>query len=180
MAKYKLPERDVLFLNSLGSKWEAGNEGGMGYVIIYDVQIDTSLYRVNGGGDKIDILFMLPPSYPNSQIDMASFFPHLSRVDGVSIPNLHYTFYKVKGREWQTWSRHRTGADSWNPETDGVASHLAYTDLFLQREVGAVDTGAYSSRIVSTFVKNTGSGMKVLQFLEKPKAGKLIIKMGKV
>ncbi len=178
-AKFKLPDRDVEYLNSLGVKWEAGLDGGMGYVIIYDVGIDTAQFQVAGGGDKTNILFMLPTTYPNSQIDMSSFYPDLSRTDGLSIPNLH-RFYNVKGYTWQTWSRHRTGgSETWNPETDGIASHLAYTDLFLQREVGLDRSDSGSSRLISTFVKNTGTGMRILKFPEKPKTGRLIINMGK-
>ena len=182
MAKYKLPERDIAFLDSLGTKWEAGSEGGMGYVIIYNVGIDTDYYTIKGAGDKMNILLMLPPGYPNSQIDMASFYPHLQAADGHNIPNLHYTFYKVKGNEWQTWSRHRTGGDYWNPETDGIASHLAYIDLFLQREVGFHSPEPVSSHLISTFVKKLGSGMKMLRFPEKSEKSKeksrLIIHMG--
>lgn len=177
MANYKLPEKDVAFLDSLGTKWEVGSEGGIVYVIIYNVGIDSTYYKVKGSEDKTDVLLILPPGYPNSQIDMASFYPHLQATDGHNIPNLHYTFYKVKGKVWQTWSRHRTGGDYWNPETDGIASHLVYTDMFLQREVGLSNTDSSSSHLISTFVKKTSSGLKILKFPEKLKTSKLIIKM---
>lgn len=179
MAKFKLPDRDIEYLNSLGVKWEAGAEDGMNYVIIYDVGIDTTHFQAAGGGDQVNVLFMLPSGYPNSQIDMSSFYPDLNRTDGQGIPNLH-RFYNVKGYAWQTWSRHRTGGEYWNPETDGIASHLAYTDLFLQREVGLDRSESEGSRIVSTFVKKVGTGFKILKFSEpeKPKTGRLIINMG--
>lgn len=177
MTKFKLPDRDVEFLNALGVKWESGMSGGEGYVILHDVGVDTNLYEVQGGGDKTDILFILQPGYPSSQIDMSSFYPYLSRVDKKSIPNLHYSFYHINGVDWQTWSRHRTGYDSWNPETDGIATHLAYTDMFLQREVSLDQVDAGSSRLKSTFIKKTGTGMKILKFCEKPKTGRLFINM---
>lgn len=180
MAKFKLPAKDVEYLNSLGVKWDSGSEDYESYVIIYDVGIDTNYYRIDGASDKVNILFMLPSGYPNTQIDMSSFYPDLSRTDGQNIPNLH-RFYNVKGFEWQTWSRHRTGGEYWNPETDGIASHLAYTDLFLQREVGLEQSASGGSHFVSTFVKKTGTGFKILRFPEpeKPKTGRLIINMGK-
>lgn len=178
MAKFKLPDRDVEYLNSLGVKWEADfdRDSGMSYVIIYDVGIDTALFHVEGGKETVNILFMLPPGYPNCQIDMSSFYPDLSRTDRQNIPNL-WRFYRVKGYNWQTWSRHRTGGEMWNPEIDGVASHLAYTDLFLQREVGGDISESGSSRLVSTFVKKAGTGFKILKFPEKPR-NRLIINMG--
>ena len=176
MARFRLPDRDVEFLNSLGVKWETGMDGGMGYVIMYDVGIDTTKFKVAGGGDKINILFMLPSGYPNTQIDMSSFYPDIKRADRKEIPNL-WRFYNVNGFKWQTWSRHRSGGDFWNPETDGVASHLAYTDLFLQREVGLDRTELSSTRLVSTFTPKIGTGMKVLKFPEKPH-NRLIINMG--
>lgn len=178
MTKYKLPDRDIEFINSIGAKWESGTERGMGYVIFFDVGIDTNHFKVEGGGNKTNVLFMLPPGYPNSQIDMSSFYPYLSKINGQPIPNLHYTFYKVKGWMWQTWSRHRIGGESWNPETDGIASHIAYTDMFLQREVGLGNSDSSGSHLISTFVKKSGSGLKILKFPEKPKTSKLIIKMG--
>lgn len=179
MAKFRLPKKDVDYLNSLGVKWESGTDDNGNYVIIHDVGIDTNYYHVDSGGDKVNILFMLPSGYPNSQIDMSSFCPDLTRTDGQSIPNLH-RFYEVKNYNWQTWSRHRTGGEYWNPETDGIASHLAYTDLFLQREVGLEQSEPGSSRFTSTFVKKTGTGLKILKFPEETKSkNRLVINMGK-
>ena len=54
---------------------------------------------------------MIPPLYPDAQIDMAYFKPFLARTDGRAIQNL--TECVIQREKWQRWSRHRTQQNPW-------------------------------------------------------------------
>jgi hypothetical protein len=139
---FNLPENDRGYLDNLGLNYETIKSDGyrFGYsnlfVIIYGYFINQDYYRLDGGGETVDVLLQIPPGYPNTQIDMASFYPHLKRADNAAIPNIH-SFYDINGKNWQTWSRHRTGESVWNPAIDYIGTHMAYVEAFLRREVGA-------------------------------------------
>jgi len=192
--EFALPENDDKYLNSLGLQWDSVKSKNFGFgdsslfVIIYGYYINTDYYHLDTGGEQVDILLQIPSGYPNTQIDMASFCPNLLRKDGGSIPNLH-KFYNVNERNWQTWSRHRTGASIWRPEIDFIGTHMEYVESFLQREVGADKTGEpkTSSSLKTTFISKEPSGIVILQKtkkviaeIEQPKStGKLSINVKK-
>jgi len=171
---FDLPEIDEKYLNSLGLPWETvkSNKSAFGnsslFLIIYGYYINTDYYRLDTGGEKVDVLLQIPSGYPNAQIDMASFSPNLIKIDNGHIPNLH-AFYTVNDRNWQTWSRHRTGLSVWRPEIDFVGTHLEYVESFLQKEVGADknDGGDKSSNLKTTFISKEPTGIVILQKSKK-------------
>ncbi len=160
---FYLPEKDRDYLDNLGLKYETLKSNGRQFVIIYDYFVNQDYYKIEKGGDNVDVLLLIPSGYPNSQIDMASFYPHLQRVDKKPIPNIHH-FYNVKHRKWQTWSRHRSGLAVWDPEIDFIGTHMEYVESFLQKEVGLSDLPEKKScRVKSSVITKEKSGIYILQ-----------------
>jgi len=125
---FTLPEDDIDFLDQLGLPWEAiAGPQGM-WVVVYDYPIPAG-YNVQ----KADVALMIAPNYPAVQIDMASFYPHLSKVSGRGIPNILQQ--PVDGKTFQCWSRHRK-AGEWKPGIDNIATHLCLVDNWLLKDLG--------------------------------------------
>jgi hypothetical protein len=68
-----------------------------------------------------DVAFLIPKTYPASQLDMFYFFPELKRIDGKPIGALSTQLLEEKS--YQRWSRHRSGQNPWDSEVDNIQSH---------------------------------------------------------
>lgn len=77
--QFVLLESDERYLNFLGLPWEAVTESGVQRVVIHHWPVPTG-YNV----ESVCVNVQLPPGYPDTQIDMAYFYPALSRKDGRS------------------------------------------------------------------------------------------------
>jgi len=125
---FKLLTVDENFLESRGSVWETIIEGQERWVT-------TENFEVPNGYNHTSVLvaLLLPPTYPDVQIDMAYFSPALVRSDGKAIRNL--SSRQIDGKAWQQWSRHRVGEDAWRPDVDNIETHLLYVTSFLETEL---------------------------------------------
>jgi hypothetical protein len=126
--QFCLPATDELFLNSLNHVWEAVIEAGVRRVIIYDLQLPVGYTR-----ETVTVNMRIESGYPEAQIDMAYFFPPIARVDGKPINAICPDTFD--GKEWQRWSRHRTGANPWRPGLDNVGTHVAAINAWLCTEL---------------------------------------------
>lgn len=124
---FKLPAADHAFLDSTGLAWETIVEGGKHWLLIHD-------YRLPPGyaAGSAMVALLIPPGYPDSQIDMVYLAPSIARLDGVTIKALAQQ--RIDGNEFQRWSRHRTSAHPWRPGIDDISSHMALVDDWLERE----------------------------------------------
>jgi Prokaryotic E2 family E/Multiubiquitin len=125
---FSVPEDDTAFLNSLGLNWEAIDCGQL-WIIVRG-------WCPPAGFDpkQVDIALDIT-SYPAGVIDMAYFSPAISRTNGANIPQADVAV-TIDGRNWQRWSRHRVeGVNSWNPESDSIASHYGYMLDWFKREL---------------------------------------------
>jgi len=125
---FELPSDDRSYLGANGLKYETVNANGIKRLVIYDYPVENG-YNL----DKVTLYLRIEPGYPDSQIDMAYFYPHLKRSDGKTIRALASEDFD--GKKWQRWSRHRTKANPWRPGIDNVATHLAQVRDWLNREV---------------------------------------------
>lgn len=125
---FALPESDREFLEARGLPWETVVEGGTRWVLIHD-------YPVRAGYDRnrVSLALEISPSYPDAQIDMVYFLPQLARMDRRAIAAL--AVRGIEGRQWQRWSRHRTGANPWRRGCDCIETHLLLVDEWLEREL---------------------------------------------
>jgi hypothetical protein len=120
-----LPEEDEEYLNARSLDWETVIDGQAKWLILHGYPIPPGYNHGNS-----DLALRIKPSYPDDDIDMAYFCPHLA--NGKPIPNLSLS--NIDGRNYQQWSRHRKGANPWRPGVDCVATHLLQVDEWLKKE----------------------------------------------
>jgi hypothetical protein len=124
---FTLLDEDEAYLNSLGLQWETVNVQNALWVFIHK-------YPLPDGYNVTDALLgvRMTPGYPTAQLDMVYFYPHLSRKDGQPIGAL--SPIELDGKQFQQWSRHRTGANPWRPDVDNLSTHIPLTDVWLLQE----------------------------------------------
>jgi hypothetical protein len=125
--QFELPSFDTQHLGTTGLNWETIIEGSGRWLLIHDRPVPNG-YTV----ERVAVALQIPPGYPDAQIDMAYFYPHLARKDGQPINAL--AGHALDGKEFQRWSRHRTGEAPWRPGEDDICSHLVLVDDWLARE----------------------------------------------
>ena len=127
--QFDLPSFDTQHLATLGLEWETITEpSGSRWLLIHDWPVPVSGYNV----ERVLLALQIPPGYPDAQIDMVYFHPHLSRKDGKAIGAL--SAHTLDGKSFQRWSRHRTAQAPWRPGEDDVSSHLVLVADWLERE----------------------------------------------
>lgn len=125
---FGLLAEDEFYLATLGLAWEAILDGGVRRIVIRDWPVPPG-YSVL----KADVYVRLEAGYPDTQIDMAYFFPHLVRADQRQINAL--TSEQFGGRDWQRWSRHRTGGSAWRMGEDNLCTHMELVAEWLRAEL---------------------------------------------
>jgi hypothetical protein len=124
---FTLPPADVEFLELSKKEWETVNEKGVMRIIIHGYPVPPG-YTI----ESVSLNFRIENTYPNTQIDMVYFFPHLIRKDGKPIGAVSGDAFD--GKDWQRWSRHRTPANPWRPGIDNIETHRMLVDEWLKRE----------------------------------------------
>ncbi|NJK44856.1 MAG: hypothetical protein HC933_11725 [Pleurocapsa sp. SU_196_0] len=133
---FKLPDEDVATLAALGLAWETLIEVPepqvtQQWLLIHDYPISGRGYTVS----TVNLAFLIDSLYPDTQIDMAYFYPALAKLDGSSINALAEQL--IDGKKFQRWSRHRTPQNPWRPGVDEIGTHLLLVNHWLERELGA-------------------------------------------
>ena len=127
---FALLEADESYLDDLGLRWETRNSDGHRWLIIHDYPVPAG-YTVT----TTTLALMIPPTYPQAQIDMFYAYPPLQRATGGVIPATE-AVQSIGGLPFQRWSRHRGNVVPWNPQRDNVVTHLALVESSLAKEVG--------------------------------------------
>ena len=125
--QFLLPEADVDYLNACGLRWETIIEGKWRWLLLHESPIPDG-YNVKSATVAVSI----SAGYPDAQLDMVYFYPPLARQDGCGIGAL--SSKAIDGRNFQRWSRHRTGANPWRPGEDDLSAHLSLVQHWLERE----------------------------------------------
>lgn len=125
--QFQFPEHDVIFLDGLGLQWETIIDRGMQWVLIHE-------YPVHNGYNhkKVSIAIKIETGYPRAPLDMAYFFPHLNRLDGKAINAT--SIQPIDGKQYQRWSRHRTGQNPWREGVDDLSTHMALVSFWFEQE----------------------------------------------
>lgn len=126
--QFTLPEPDREFLDTRGLVWETIAEAGSNWLLIHDLPLPQG-YNVN----RVMVGLMVSAGYPEAQIDMAYFFPPLTRLDGKLINAA--TPLQKDGKTFQQWSRHRTAQNPWRPGEDDISTHLALVEQWIEKEL---------------------------------------------
>ncbi len=124
---FPLPEQDEEYLNARGYPWETVIENSVMRLVIHDFPVPSG-YNY----EKVSLNLRIGNNYPDEQIDMVYFYPHLARQDGKPIGAISSDCFD--GKDWQRWSRHRTPANPWRPGIDCIATHLYLVEDWLARE----------------------------------------------
>jgi Prokaryotic E2 family E len=125
---FELPGSDLQYLERRGLPWEAVLDGNVRWVILHEHPVPTG-YNYTAASTALQ----LSASYPDTQIDMVYFYPHLSRANGRPVPRL--SNHSFDGKTWQRWSRHRTPANPWRRGYDCIETHILLVDEWLEREI---------------------------------------------
>jgi hypothetical protein len=125
--EFPLLEEDESYLNNLGLPWESANLQGALWVFIQNYSLPEG-YNVS----EAIIGVRMSPGYPVAQLDMVYFFPALNRKDGQRIGGLSLSL--IDGKNFQQWSRHRTGANPWRSDIDNLSTHIPLADTWLISE----------------------------------------------
>lgn len=127
---FALLESDERHLDRLGVAWETDSSNGMRWLLIHDYPVPPG-YTAS----SVALALLIPPVYPQAEIDMFYVDPPLRLASGAQIAATEST-ENIRGRQFQRWSRHRGGASAWNPKFDNVATHLALVESSIAKEVG--------------------------------------------
>ncbi len=119
-----LPSRDRAYLERTALPFEEIREGGQAAVILRDVCLPTDKYDIA----KTDVLFLLPPGYPDVPIDMFYLDPWARLKQSGACPRAADTTQRFIDRDWQRWSRHNP---EWQPGKDGIWTMIARMKLAL-------------------------------------------------
>ncbi|MBL7789355.1 MAG: hypothetical protein JNL75_05920 [Chitinophagales bacterium] len=122
-----LPEEDKIFLDNLGLSWETVNDLGMQWVIIHDYPVAQGYNH-----QKVSVALKIETGYPRTPLDMAYFFPMLQRLDGKAINAI--CDQQIDGKQYQRWSRHRTGENPWREGIDDLTTHLTLVSFWFEQE----------------------------------------------
>ena len=126
--QFILAARDREFLDTRGLKWETIIDAGSQWLLIYDYVVPDG-YNT----ERATLALMIQSGYPDAQIDMVYFSPPLSRISGQPINAI--SSQQLDGKNFQRWSRHRTGQNPWKPAEDDVSTHLLLVEGWLEKEL---------------------------------------------
>ncbi|MBL4580205.1 MAG: hypothetical protein JKY29_00185 [Gammaproteobacteria bacterium] len=121
-----LPE-DSEFLDNYGLHWETISSNGQ-WVLLHEFLTPDGYNH-----SKVTVAIRLETGYPQSELDMAYFFPKLSRKDGKAIGRTESN-QVIDGKDFQRWSRHRTAQNPWVAGEDHLGTHILLVEDWLERE----------------------------------------------
>lgn len=127
---FALLAADQQYLDDLGLNWETDNAEGQRWLIIHEYPVSAG-YTIQ----TTTVALLIPPTYPQAEIDMFFVHPPLHRASGGVIPATEAQ-QMIRGLSFQRWSRHRGPGSVWNPAADNVITHLALVDTVIAKEMG--------------------------------------------
>lgn len=126
--QFSLPAEDMEWLECQGRPYELVAEGSVLRVVLYQLALP------DGYNERVvDVNVRIESGYPDTQLDMAYFFPALSRTNGRPIGAASPDSFD--GKIWQRWSRHRTPANPWRPGVDNLSTHFELIAEWLKKEL---------------------------------------------
>lgn len=125
--QFDVIDEDAEFLESLGLPWEALAEPTGTWLLLHEYPVPEG-YTIK----KVTVGVKIEPGYPRTQLDMAYFFPALTRKDGQPIGAT--STQPIDGKIFQRWSRHRTGQNPWRDGIDNLATHMGLVSYWFIQE----------------------------------------------
>ena len=125
--QFQLLQEDEFYLNQTGFDWETVIDSGMHWLIIHNYPVCNGYNR-----DMVTVAIKIETGYPRTQLDMAYFYPALTRKDGKGINAI--SFQQIDNKQFQRWSRHRTAANPWREGIDDLSTHLSLIAFWFEQE----------------------------------------------
>lgn len=125
--QFVLPEEDEEYLDGLNLDWETILSGQQRYVLIHHAPL-TPGYTVG----SVCLAVQLDAGYPRSILDMVYVYPSLQRSDNQAIGAISPML--IDDKQFQRWSRHRTGANPWRMGIDNLGTHIEQARLWFEQE----------------------------------------------
>lgn len=125
--EFSLP-KDQDELDCDGWKWETVRDGGNQWLIIHDFPLPEGYVQ-----STAQMAILIPPSYPDVELEMFYVSPPLQRRAGGTI-NATQGVQSIRGSQFQRWSRHRVPS-AWQTGVDNIATHLGFINRCLRNEV---------------------------------------------
>jgi len=120
-----LPLKCRRYLISRGITFEEVEEGGQKAVVLRRVELPDGRFD----SKIVDILILLPSSYPDSAPDMFYALPWLRLVRTKAYPKAADHPHSFAGQSWQRWSRHN---EEWRAGVDGIWTMIQRVQAALQ------------------------------------------------
>ena len=122
-----LPE-DARFLDDYGLPWETVADGSQ-WVLVHQFPSQHEGYN----HPTVTIAIRLETAYPNTELNMVYVHPTLARKDRrpIGAADVKQT---IAGVVYQRWSRHRTAQNPWDPNQDGIGTHIFLIEDWFARE----------------------------------------------
>lgn len=115
-----IPEIDRDFLHEKGYEFQVIPEDKSLYLILNNFSLPSSFYNPS----TVDLLIVIPESYPNAQLDMFWTHPDVKLLNG-NWPLNSDNHQIYCGQNWQRWSRHFQGEAPWRVGIDNIRSFLS-------------------------------------------------------
>lgn len=116
------------YLDVTFPKWETLHENNFRWLLLNEFNIPNG-YNVKFSTAAISI----PVDYPDAQLDMVYFYPHLS-IDNKIINAANHN-QLIDGKLYQRWSRHYSSSNPWNMGVDSIITHIMAIENWLVREL---------------------------------------------
>jgi hypothetical protein len=125
--EFDVLSEDQEYLDSLELPWEAIVSQGRNWILIQNFPLPDGYI-----GHVTTAAIEMATGYPRAQLDMIYFYPDVKRIDAATIGAL--THRNIDGKNFQRWSRHRTGTNPWREGVDNLSTHMALVEYWLERE----------------------------------------------
>lgn len=125
---YELLPEEVEYLDASYPKWEKLSEDKKYGLLIVGFPVPDGYAPTNGSIHQVELMLIIPQSYPAVNLDMFYFFPPLKKNNEQKIEKLQNATHF--GRPWQMWSRHYP----WTPGKDNLISHIEFVKSILEKE----------------------------------------------
>lgn len=126
---FPLLDVDEHYLDEHFARWETVLDNQRRWLLIFGYSVPAGYNQ-----QQITLALEVPPTYPGAQIDMFYVFPSLALNSGQTIECTQVQ-EAICGQSYQRWSRHRSDACQWRPDSDNVVTHLALVESALAKEV---------------------------------------------
>lgn len=123
-----LPEPDRQYLTSKGIIFEEMEGDGRKAVVLKERPLPANRYDAK----VVDVLILLPSSYPDVGPDMFYVLPWIKIFPANRFPNAADQPLDFGGQRWQRWSRHN---NEWRPGIDGMRTMLKRVEHALESAV---------------------------------------------